>query len=203
MSLEFNKVAAALLGSLVFAMGTGLLADVIYTSEAPEKPGFEVAAAEGEPAGEGAETAAVEPIAVRLASASVENGMKVSKACASCHNFDKGGANKTGPGLWETVNRKPGTHEGYAYSAAMVEFGNTHVWDFEQLDAFLANPKGVVAGTKMGYAGLKKPDDRADLIAYLQSLSDNPVPLPAASEAPAAEIPGETPPNAPAPAPAP
>lgn len=201
MSLEFNKVAAAILGSMVFAMGTGLLADVIYSSEAPETPGFDVAVAEGEAAGGEAEVAAVEPIAVRLASATVENGLKVSRGCASCHDFEKGGPNKTGPNLWETVNRKPGTHEGYSYSGAMVEYGNTHVWDFEQLDAFLANPKEVVPGTKMGYAGLRNPEDRADLIAYLQSLSDNPVPLPAASEAPAAEIPGETPPDAPAPTP--
>lgn len=193
MSLEFNKVAAAVLGTLVFAMGTGLLAEAIYHVEAPETPGYDVAVAETTAApAEGAETAAVEPIAVRLASASAENGLKVSKACAACHNFDKGGANKTGPDLWGTVNRAPGTHEGFAYSTAMVEFGKANPqWTFEHLDGFLANPKEHVPGTKMGYAGLKKPNDRADLIAYLNTLSDSPVPLPAADAAPAAAAPAE------------
>lgn len=197
MSLEFNKVAAAVLGTLVFGMGTGLLADAIYSPHLPETPGFEVAVAEDTGGAEAAAESTVEPIAVRLAAASVENGMRVSKACGSCHAFEQGGANKTGPGLYGVVGNKPGTHEGYAYSPAMVEFGNANPeWTFEQLDAFLANPKEHVPGTKMGYAGLKKPQDRADLLAYMNSQDSSPLPLPApeaAAEAPPAPVEGAAP----------
>lgn len=202
MSLEFNKIAAAVLGTLVFAMGTGLLADAIYHVEAPEVPGYAVEVAENTagPA-EGAETAVEEPIAVRLAAASVENGMKVSRACAACHNFGKGEPNKTGPDLYGIVGHAPAAHEGYAYSTALVEFAQANpAWTFEHLDGFLANPKEHVPGTKMGFAGVKKPDDRADLIAYLNSNSDSPLPLPAADAAPEGGDTGATAPAEAAPA---
>jgi cytochrome c len=204
MSLEFNKIAGAGLGALVFAMGVGFVSDLIFHVEAPERPGFEVAVAEAAPteeAGAGAEAATVEPIAVRLASADPAKGEGLTKACAACHTFDSGNANKVGPGLWDIVNRTPGTHADFGYSAAMVEFGKANVWDYEHLDNFLAAPKVVVEGTKMAYAGMKKPEDRANLIAYLRTLSDSPAPLPeATAAAPAEAAPAEAAPAEAAPA---
>jgi cytochrome c len=203
MSLEFNKVAAAGLSALVFAMLVGFVGDLIFDVEAPERPGFEVAVEEGAPAEGGGEAAAatVEPIAVRLASANAEKGQSLAKACTACHVLDSSDTNKVGPGLWNIVNRKPGTHGGFSYSAPMVAFGEANVWDYDHLDAFLTNPKGTVAGTKMAYAGMKKPQDRADLIAYLRSLSDSPAPLPeAAAAAPAESAPAEAAPAEAAPA---
>lgn len=179
MSLETNKIFGAVLGTLVFAMGVGMVSDMIYHVEAPEKPGFEVAVAgEATAAETPADAPTEEPIAVRLASADAAKGESLTKACVACHDLSSANANKVGPGLWEIVNRKPGAHEGFSYSGAMVEFGAANVWDYQHLDAFLANPKKVVAGTKMAYAGMKKPEDRAALVAYLRTLSANPAPLP-------------------------
>jgi cytochrome c len=203
MSLEFNKLAGAVLGTLTFAMGVGFVAELIFTQEPSEKPGFEVAVAEEAPAADAGAAAevVVEPIAVRLASADPAKGESLTKSCAACHVLDSSDVNKVGPGLWNIVNRKPGAHADFKYSAAMVEFGNANVWDYNHLDNFLANPKASVPGTKMAYAGMKKPEDRANLIAYLRTLADTPAPLPAAdaAEAPAAEAPAEA---APAEAPA-
>ncbi len=195
MSLEFNKVSGAILGSLVFAMGVGFVADLIFHVEAPETPGFEVAVAEDAPADAGAaEEPTVAPIAVRLASADASAGESLTRACAACHDFSSANANKVGPGLWDIVNRTPGTHADFSYSAALTEFGQENVWDYEHLDEFLANPKAYVPGTKMAYAGMRKPEDRADLIAYMRTLSDNPAELPVAeAAAPAEEAPAEAP----------
>lgn len=135
----------------------------------------QAAAAPAAPAAAGSD---VTPIADRLKTADVAAGEKTSKVCTACHSFADSGANKVGPGLWEVVNRKPGTHEGFKYSPAMVTFGETHTWDYATLDVYLANPKAEVPGNKMAFAGVKKPEDRANLIAYLRSLSANPAPLP-------------------------
>ena len=100
----------------------------------------------------------------------------MAKKCTSCHGLDKGGANKVGPNLWGVVNRDIGAHEGFAFSEALT--GKEGVWDYEQLNAFLANPKTYAPGTKMAFAGVGKDAERADLIAYLRSLADQPAPLP-------------------------
>ncbi|MBA5776102.1 cytochrome c family protein [Stappia sp. F7233] len=182
-SFELNKIAGAVLLALLVAMGLGIVSDVIFEPHRPEKPGFEIAVATDEggatEVSEGGKEEIV-PIGTRLVEASVESGEKSVKKCAACHNFEKGGANKVGPGLWDVVGRKPGSHEGFGYSSAMTAFGEqTDSWTYEELDQFLANPKNLVSGTSMSFAGLKKPEERADVIAYLRSLSDNPEPLPA------------------------
>ncbi|MBS1180238.1 MAG: cycM [Proteobacteria bacterium] len=120
----------------------------------------------------------VPPIADRLKTADAAAGEKTARVCTACHSFADSGANKVGPGLWEVVNRKPGTHEGFKYSPAMVTFGEAHSWDYATLDTYLTNPKAEVPGNKMAFAGVKKPEDRANLIAYLRSLSASPAPLP-------------------------
>ncbi|NGO52006.1 c-type cytochrome [Allomesorhizobium camelthorni] len=188
-SFEFNKLIGALLGAVFIVFSISIVSDTIFASPSPEKPGFIIEAAEEEPA-EGPAAPVEEPIAVLLASANPEAGAAVFKKCTACHTAESGGANKVGPNLWNIVNRPLASHEGFAYSAAMKEFaqGGSVVWDYEHLSNFLASPKGYIKGTAMGFAGVKKPDERANLIAYLRTLSDSPAPLPeAAAPAAAAE----------------
>lgn len=185
-SFEFNKMLGALLGTCFVVMSIALLSDAIFYAPHPEKEGYEIVAAET-PAGGAAEEQAPQPIGPLLASADVKAGEAVFKKCQACHTGEKGGPNKVGPDLWDVVNRPIATHEGFAYSAGMKEFsqGGTVHWDYDHLDGFLTSPKGYVKGTAMTFAGLKKIQERADVIAYLRTLSDNPAPLPEASAAPA------------------
>ena len=127
--------------------------------------------------------------AVTPAAAGSAAGAKVFKACKACHTADKGGKNTTGPNLWNVVGRDPGSVEGFAYSDAMKARAGT-AWDAETLDAFLADPKGTVSGTKMAFAGVKKPEDRAALIVWLTEQNDN-APA-AATEAAAGAAPAAT-----------
>jgi cytochrome c len=186
-SFEFNKLIGGLLGAVFIVFSISIASDAIFASPSPEKPGFIIEAAEEEPAEGGPAAPAEEPIAVLLASANPEAGAAVFKKCTACHTAESGGANKVGPNLWNIVNRPLASHEGFAYSAPMKEFaqGGSVVWDYEHLSNFLASPKGYIKGTAMGFAGVKKPDERANLIAYLRTLSDSPAPLPEAA-APAA-----------------
>lgn len=123
-----------------------------------------------------AAAADVEPVAPLLASADVKAGESLSRRCAACHTFDQGGANRVGPNLWGVVGRDKGSHEGYRYSPAMAEAEGS--WTYEDLNAYLNDPRATVPGTKMIFPGLKKPEERANLIAWLRTLSDNPEPLP-------------------------
>lgn len=194
MNSKMNTALGALLGVVFVLMTISIASEGIFASEAPEKPGFEIVAAEdgGEGAGK-AEEVAETPIAVLLASADASKGEGVFKKCQACHTGDKGGANKVGPNLWGIVDRPVASHEGFSYSSAMQDFSNggQEKWTFDHLNHFLIKPKALVPGTAMGFAGLKKDSDRADLIAYLRTLSDNPVPLPdpAAAAEPATEAP--------------
>lgn len=182
-SFELNKIAGAVLVALLIIMALGVSSDIIFHSETPETPGFAIEVAEADGDGHGAAAEAKEevvPLGVRLASADAAKGEKVIKKCAACHTFEQGGANKVGPNLYDIVNRHPGSHEGFKYSSGMSEYGTANAeWTFDKLDHFLTKPKDVVAGTSMGFAGLKKPEDRANLLAYLRSLSASPAALPA------------------------
>ncbi len=208
-SFEVNKVIGGLLGTVFVIFSVGLASDALFSEQAPEKPGYVIEAAEpAEGGGEAAAEKAV-PIADLLAKADPAKGEAVFKKCQACHSGEKGGPNKVGPDLWDVVDRPVGEHEGFAYSAGMKDFskGGSEKWTFDNLNHFLTSPKNFVKGTAMGFAGIKKDDERADLIAYLHTLSDNPVPLPAPGAADAgAAAPAEggaaAPANEAAPAPA-
>ena len=189
-SFELNKLLGGLLGAVFVVFSISLASDAIFASPAPETPGYAIAAAEPEEGASGPAEPEIEPIAVRLASVDIAKGETLFGRCSACHTVESGGANKVGPNLWDIVNRPIASHEGFAYSGAMKEFseGGAVVWDYDHLDHFLESPKGLVRGTAMGFAGLKKPEDRADIIAYLHTLSDNPAPLPPA-ETEAAQAP--------------
>jgi cytochrome c len=177
-SLEGNKIAAAILTAGIIAVGSSVLTDLLYKPHVPKERSYVVAAGGG---GEPAATAAAvpapaEPIAVRLAAADVEAGKAAAKKCVSCHTLEKGGRNGVGPNLWGVVAAPKGHVEGFAYSQALLGTGGT--WTYESLDAFIANPKAYAPGTKMSFAGITKPEERANLIAYLRTLADEPAPLP-------------------------
>lgn len=167
---EFNKYAGAILGTLTLAMGLNFFAQLLVSPKKPAQPGWDLPAEEasGAAAGGAAAAAAVEPIAARLAKADAAKGQALTKQCASCHTFDTGGKVLTGPNLHGIVGRQAGAVAGFGYSDKMKGMGKP--WDNDMLDQFLANPKAVVPGTKMSFAGISKPDQRADLIKYLDSL---------------------------------
>ncbi len=179
--MEFNKIFAAILVAGIIAMFTGFLADNIVHEEPLHEDAYAVEALEG---GVGGATPAApqgpEPILAMLASASVEKGEALSRACAACHDFSKGGANRVGPALWGVVGAKKAAHAGFSYSDDLTSAGGT--WTYQDLNAFLWKPKKVYPGTKMNFAGLKKPEDRAALIAWLRTLDDSPQALPTASD---------------------
>lgn len=180
-SFELNKMAGALLATVFVLMSVSMASDAIFHTEIPEKPGYVIAAAEpagGEEAGGAQAPAALEPIAPLLASADAAAGETIFKKCASCHTIDNGGANKVGPNLYGIVGRGMGTHEGFNYSAALKEFGAGKNWDYESLAQFIHKPKAYIKGTAMGFAGIAKQEELANLIAYLRNQAATPAPLP-------------------------
>ena len=187
-SNEVNKLLAGLLGTVFVVFSIGIISDGLFASPHPETPGFAIEAVEPEEGGAGAPAAEAKPIAELLAGANAEAGASIFKKCQACHSGEKGGPNKVGPDLWDIVDRPVAAHEGFAYSAGMKDFskGGSEKWTYENLNHFLTSPKNFVKGTAMGFAGLKKDEDRANVIAYLRTLSDNPKPLPEAA-APAAD----------------
>lgn len=186
-SFELNKLIGAFLGVVFIIFSVSLISDAIFHSPAPETPGYAIVVPEDGGAGAdgGAEEPAAESVLPLLASADPSAGEGVFKRCAACHSTEQGGPNKVGPNLWDVVNRPIASHEGFSYSSALQEFsqGGQVVWDYEHLDHFLLNPKGLVPGTAMSFAGLKNIQDRTNVIAYLRTLSDNPAPLPEAAPA--------------------
>jgi cytochrome c len=195
--LTFNKYAAAILATGLAVTGLMELSGGVFAPAHVEKPGYAVEVAET-----GGEAPAVEaPIdwGTALLTADLAAGEAAFAKCKSCHVADQGGANGTGPGLFGVVGAKPGSHPGFAYSPAMVEFAAKQaVWDDQHLGEFLKAPQKYISGTKMTFVGLKKPEDRINMVAYLRSKGGQlpiPAPAPAPPPAEAAEAaPAEAPP---------
>jgi cytochrome c len=180
-SFELNKILGAILGTCLVLLVTSFTAGAIFSPAKPQKPGFEIAVKEEVAGGEKAGAApAPEPIEKLLQTASVQKGEASAKKCAACHDFTKGGPNKIGPDLYGIVGDKKGEGRGFNFSAAMKAKGGT--WTFDDLNQFIANPKGFIPGTAMTFAGIPKDSERADVIAYLNSLSDHPAPMPTAAK---------------------
>jgi len=184
MDFEIIKIIGAFLGTAIVLQVTNITANSLFAPELPAKSGFVIMAKEdtggAKESAAAPATPAAEPIEKLLQTASVEKGAAVAKKCAACHTFEKGGPNRIGPNLYGIVGDQRGEGRGFNFSAAMKAKGGT--WTFDELNKFLTDPKDYVPGTAMGFAGLPKESDRADVIAYLNSLSDHPEALPTASK---------------------
>lgn len=191
--MEFNKVFAAVLVAGILAMFGGFVAKQLVHPHKLAENAFTIEAME-EAAPGGAKPMA-QPILAMIATADAAKGEKISKACAACHTFTKGGPNGVGPNLYGVVGGPKDHIAGFAYSGALLENGGT-VWTYAELNKFLWKPKEYAKGTKMSYAGLKKPEDRAALLAWLRTQADAPKPLPSEAEI-AAEMAELAPPAAP------
>ena len=203
-SFEMNKVLGALLGTCLVLVAVHIASGAIFTPPTASKPGYEIAVTE-QPAGAGAPQAPAEvPIETLLPTASIQKGTADVRVCQACHTFQKGQANGVGPNLYGVVGRPVASVAGFNYSAALKAKGGT--WTFDALNAWLKNPRADVPGTLMSFAGFDDESERADVIDYLNSNSDKPLPLPkaaqaapapanpAATAAPAPGAPAQTPP---------
>lgn len=206
-NLRGNMIIGTVLASFLGVLGLREAATNVYHPDYPEKPGYAVDIPDAPPPG--GETAAPKPIdwGVVLADAAtlpalVAKGEALHKACVSCHTFDPGGANGTGPNLYGVVGRVEGTHAGFAYSEPMK--AHAKPLSYDELSNFIASPAGYIRGTKMSFAGYRKPEDRVALIAFLRTLAPSPAALPAPlspeAPAPAAEVPADAAPPATEPA---
>ena len=174
-----NKILMAVLATCLALVAMNIAAGAVFSPRVPAKPGFEIAVQEKAPEQKGGQEEAPQPIDVRLASSSAERGQSAAKVCLACHSFDKGGPNKQGPNLWGVVGRQRDSEPGFKYSDAMMGKGGT--WTLEELDKFIASPKGYIPGTAMTFTGIPQAAKRADVINYLHTLSDNPIALPKAA----------------------
>ncbi|MEC7087922.1 MAG: cytochrome c family protein [Pseudomonadota bacterium] len=172
-SFEINKIFGAICATALFILVLTIVTDFLYSEPELEQQAYivDVPDMDMPVADDTLEVVEVDVMEL-LVMASLENGQKVAKKCVSCHNFEAGSANKIGPNLYNIVDRQMGIMDGFAYSNAINERGaNNESWTFENLFHFLENPKKWLPGTIMGYAGIRKPKDRADLIVYLHDIS--------------------------------
>jgi cytochrome c len=179
-SFELNKILGAVFATCMVLLVTSFTANALFSPTLPAKPGFEIAVKEEGGAAKEAAPAATEPIEKLLQTASVEKGQAAAKKCQACHTFAKGEKNGVGPNLFGIVGDHRGEGRNFNFSAAMKAKGGT--WTIDDLNQFIANPKGFIPGTAMGFAGIPKDSERADVIAFLNSLSDSPQPLPTAAK---------------------
>lgn len=188
-SFELNKFLGGALAALVFVMGLSVLSDIIFDEKALYEPAYAIAIAEHEDEMKDEEEEET-PFAILLASADPAAGEASARVCGACHSFDEGGANGIGPALYNVVGRDIGGGEGFGYSSALTTYGEGKTWNYEELDGFLENPTAWISGTIMGYAGIKDPQERANVVAYMKSVSPDapPYPEPPAQESEVAAV---------------
>ena len=173
-SFEINKIFAAIIVTVLLVLGINKVSDVIFHVEKPNVEGYkvEVKVVSTSQTNEHSQV----DISALLALGSVENGKKVFKKCAACHSINEGGGNKIGPKLWNVMFRTVGSIADYKYSKALSTYGKE--WTWEEMNGFLIKPAKWIKGNKMGFAGLKKEEDRASIMLYLNENSNNPKTLP-------------------------
>jgi cytochrome c len=182
-SFEMNKVLGAVLGTCLVVVSLNIAAGAVFAPAKPAKPGFEIDVPKSGPGPAQTPTQPEVPLGQLLASADVSRGSDSAKKCATCHTFEKGGRTLAGPPLWGIVGRQKGSVAGFNYSSGMKQAGGN--WTIADLFNFVTNPKAMVPGTAMSFTGITRPAERADLMAYLNSLADNPAPLNRGAEIPA------------------
>ena len=172
---SFNTMAGCFLASALFAMVVGKVSNALVSVHPLDKPAIAVADAAPEPAAGGEKPAELPAIGPKLKDANVQHGEALFKQqCFTCHTIDKGGVNKVGPNQWDILGRKKASHEGFSYSSALQAKGGE--WSYEDINHMISKPQAFVRGTKMAFAGLAKEQDRADVIAYLRTMHDDPKP---------------------------
>ena len=178
--LEVNKILASIILAILVVTIISNLGDIIIDIENDEiiETAYKIdfpESGESKPI-TSSEEEALEPISMLLANSSLDKGQKIFKKCSACHTYEKEGANKVGPNLWNLINNPKANVQGYTYSKELAKFGG--IWGYEELAQFLYKPKEYIKGTKMNFSGLKKVQDRANLVLFLREQSDNPAPLP-------------------------
>lgn len=185
-SFEWNKFAGWLLAASIAVLGLSIVSGMIYAPHALKTQAYVIEGVEAEGEATASVKTADKPIEFYLASASPEKGAAIFKKCAACHTITSGGAAGIGPNLYGIVGAGHDHTPGFAYSDSLMKFKG-QPWDWKALNAWLSSPKAYAPGTKMAFAGISKPEDRAALIAYLNTQSGKPLPMPAVpAEAPAA-----------------
>jgi cytochrome c len=199
-SFEWNKIAGAVLATVMFVLVIKFASDAIFEAPVPAKPGYVVEGVTEEASNASAPAAPVEEalpdFGTVLPAADAAAGQKVSTRCEQCHDLSKGGPNKIGPNLWGVIGRARASHPGFAYSSGMS--ADHAPWTFDKIFRFVKSPQAYVPGTKMSFAGITSAKDRINLIAWLRTQSDSPLPIPAPEPAKPAATPAPDAPNAPA-----
>lgn len=191
----FNKIAGAVLGTFLVLLALRIVAEELFLPEEPETV-LTIAGVEGGQDGETQDEGAVVDMMALIAAADPTAGRAVAARCSGCHTFDEGGGTLVGPNLYDVVGASVAHLEGFDYSEAFVALRDEGAeWTYERLDAFLTNPMAAVPGTAMAFPGVPDNEDRAAVIAYLRTLSSDPVPPPAAEASPPPEAtpPAESP----------
>ncbi len=177
-SFEFNKIAGGILFSVLILLVIGQLTSILMSPTILEKVAYPVPAIEAPAASAKADAEDQPSLGALLAEADAESGKKAARKCTACHTFDQGGANRVGPNLYGILNDDVARTAGFSYSAALKDRDGG--WTFEVLDAFIANPRAAMPGTRMAFAGIRRAGERADLLLYMRSLGDADAELPAA-----------------------
>ena len=174
-----NKIIVSVVLTIVLILGINKITDSIFYVEKPEKSAYQVSSVTTTASTASSETSSDDAgsgdIMALFASTSAAEGSKIFKKCAACHSIAQGGANKIGPALWGVLGRKVGSVSSYKYSKSMAAHGKP--WTFEEMNGFLIKPKDWIKGTKMSFAGLKNPKERAAVILYMNENTDSPLPL--------------------------